>query len=225
MAEDAQLITNFSGSYYSILKNVNRRFVAYMTAMQSAAIATQSHIERITAFDLINWIAEITASSHGFVPFAGKQRAWARVSGIAFEYCFPESDELLTMWLDVIMQKRIEIENRNYFADFALSLHFQGPNWKQSREWRRSVFPLTGTNSYRRKIVVEVDGGEFHNNPEAIEHDKSRDRDFKMLGIDVFRFTGGEIVKNNHVVSSTVETYIKAEIKRLIEENRPQVLE
>jgi hypothetical protein len=45
-------------------------------------------------------------------------------------------------------------------------------------------------------IVVECDGFTHHSTKEAFDRDRRRDRAFKMLGYDVFRFSGSEIYKD-----------------------------
>lgn len=59
-----------------------------------------------------------------------------------------------------------------------------------------------------RQLVVECDGGKFHNNPEAVAHDKRRDRYFVLQGIAVMRFTGVEIQRDPRGCAAEVGMWI-----------------
>lgn len=59
-----------------------------------------------------------------------------------------------------------------------------------------------------RKLVVECDGATFHNNPNAIAHDKRRDRYFVLQGITVMRFTGAEIKRDPRGCASEIGMWI-----------------
>ena len=59
-----------------------------------------------------------------------------------------------------------------------------------------------------RKLVVECDGATYHNNPEAIAHDKRRDRYFALQGIAVMRFTGAEIRRDPRGCAAEVGMWI-----------------
>ena len=60
------------------------------------------------------------------------------------------------------------------------------------------------------KLIIECDGYEFHNAKDAFIKDRKRDRDFKINGIDVMRFSGTEI-KNDYISISyeVIETLAK----------------
>ena len=59
-----------------------------------------------------------------------------------------------------------------------------------------------------RLLVVECDGARFHNNPEAIQHDKRRDRYFTIQGYAVMRFTGAEIARDPRGCAAEVGMWI-----------------
>lgn len=59
-----------------------------------------------------------------------------------------------------------------------------------------------------RKMIVECDGAAFHNSPEAIAHDKRRDRYFAIQGIAVMRFTGAEIQRDPRGCAAEVGMWI-----------------
>jgi very-short-patch-repair endonuclease len=59
-----------------------------------------------------------------------------------------------------------------------------------------------------RKLVVECDGAAFHSNPNAIAHDKRRDRYFLLNGISVMRFTGAEIQRDPRGCAAEVGMWI-----------------
>ena len=47
------------------------------------------------------------------------------------------------------------------------------------------------------KLVVEVDGHEFHEETkEQVRHDKQRDRNLMMMGYKSVHFAGSEVYKN-----------------------------
>ena len=59
-----------------------------------------------------------------------------------------------------------------------------------------------------RRLVVECDGATFHNNPEAIAHDKRRDRFFVLRGLTVMRFTGAEIRRDPRGCAAEIGLWI-----------------
>lgn len=59
-----------------------------------------------------------------------------------------------------------------------------------------------------RKLVVECDGATYHNNPNAIAHDKRRDRFFLLKGLAVMRFTGAEIRRDPRGCAAEVGMWI-----------------
>lgn len=50
------------------------------------------------------------------------------------------------------------------------------------------------------RLVVEVDGSDFHSSRRAIERDHRKDVAFKALGIDVLRFTGRQVNRELELV-------------------------
>lgn len=59
------------------------------------------------------------------------------------------------------------------------------------------------------KLVVEADGKAFHNAPEAIQHDKRRDRFCAINGYAVMRFTGDEILRDPRGCAAEVGQWIR----------------
>lgn len=62
-----------------------------------------------------------------------------------------------------------------------------------------------------RKLIIEADGARYHNTPEAIAHDKRRDRYFTIQGIAVMRFTGEEINRDPRGCAAEVGLWIRAQ--------------
>jgi very-short-patch-repair endonuclease len=58
------------------------------------------------------------------------------------------------------------------------------------------------------RLVVKSDGATYHNNPNAIAHDKRRDRYFALQGITVMRFTGAEIRRDPRGCAAEVGMWI-----------------
>ena len=54
------------------------------------------------------------------------------------------------------------------------------------------------------KLVVEVDGGDFHSSRPRIERDHRKDADLKSLGEDVLRFTGRQVHRDLEFVLVTI---------------------
>jgi len=55
-------------------------------------------------------------------------------------------------------------------------------------------------------IVVECDGFNFHNDKEAFEEDRRRDRACELLGLGRLRFTGAEIMASEGEIAAGVRT-------------------
>lgn len=59
------------------------------------------------------------------------------------------------------------------------------------------------------KVVVELDGHEFHDkNKEQRQYEKRRDREIQKLGYKVFRYTGSEIVGNPFEAAAEVLSFL-----------------
>lgn len=66
----------------------------------------------------------------------------------------------------------------------------------------------------KTKVVVELDGHEFHEKNEyQRRYEKRRDRELQKQGYKVFRFTGSEIVKNPFSAAIEVIAYIANDIE------------
>ena len=88
--------------------------------------------------------------------------------------------------------------------------------WKNARTYEMQtkrqviVSPQVDVGPYRvdflvvwndRKTIVECDGHDFHEKTkEQAAHDKKRDRELRMLGYTVLRYTGSEITKDPHKI-------------------------
>lgn len=60
----------------------------------------------------------------------------------------------------------------------------------------RPDFAFVFPEPYLTKVIVELDGHEFHERtPEQAQSDKSRDRELQTMGWDVMRFTGREVLR------------------------------
>jgi hypothetical protein len=55
-----------------------------------------------------------------------------------------------------------------------------------------------------QRLVVETDGGRFHDNPLAFERDRLRDRALHLAGYRVVRFTHGQIEKEADAVVTAI---------------------
>ena len=47
----------------------------------------------------------------------------------------------------------------------------------------------------RARLVVETDGGRFHDNPEAVRRDARRNRDLSVAGLRVWRLTWADVTR------------------------------
>ena len=78
---------------------------------------------------------------------------------------------------------------------------------KKSQKWRVDL--LFWVPSRRAcPLVVECDGYEFHRNKTRFNKDRRRDRDLKLLGLDVVRFSGTEIYKDPVKAAVDLEDYL-----------------
>jgi len=62
-----------------------------------------------------------------------------------------------------------------------------------------------------RRLVVECDGAEYHNSPEAIERDKRRDRYCVTQGMAVMRFIGSEVHRDPRGCAAQIGLWIRAQ--------------
>ena len=71
-----------------------------------------------------------------------------------------------------------------------------------------STFP----DNKHKKVIVELDGHEFHDKDERQRrYEKQRDRFFACRGYHVFHFTGSEVVKNPFNVAAECLAYLTSE--------------
>lgn len=63
-----------------------------------------------------------------------------------------------------------------------------------------------------RRIVVDLDGHEFHSSKEQRSADAARDRELGISGWTVLRFTGSEVYQNSAVCVATVLRSIDLEV-------------
>jgi very-short-patch-repair endonuclease len=71
-------------------------------------------------------------------------------------------------------------------------------------------------NKPRINIVVECDGFVHHSTKEAFNTDRQRDRAFKMLGFDVFRFSGSEIYNDPVNAPYELVQYLRSRAKERV---------
>jgi very-short-patch-repair endonuclease len=80
---------------------------------------------------------------------------------------------------------------------------------------RESGLPLPETNAKvgpfeadflwrRERLVVEIDGYNFHSGPDSFSRDREKDLFFKGLHLDVLRFTGDHVLHQPAMVLATV---------------------
>ena len=89
---------------------------------------------------------------------------------------------------DVVPQHPIATESGNYRADFL----------------------VTASLDSALKLVVEVDGHDFHERTkEQAARDKSRDRAMLAAGYHVMRFTGSEVWRDPNRCASEVQSFMR----------------
>ncbi|MDR2839966.1 MAG: valine--tRNA ligase, partial [Paludibacter sp.] len=59
----------------------------------------------------------------------------------------------------------------------------------------------------QKKLIIEVDGG-YHNEPDAVEHDRARTEILNNLGFSVIRFSNEEVIGNTDKVLETIKAVL-----------------
>jgi very-short-patch-repair endonuclease len=59
-----------------------------------------------------------------------------------------------------------------------------------------------------RRLIVETDGYRYHRGRSAFEADRSRDRDLKLRGYNVVRFTHRQVVDEAAGVAQTLRVLL-----------------
>ncbi|WP_159448476.1 DUF559 domain-containing protein [Demequina sp. NBRC 110052] len=62
-----------------------------------------------------------------------------------------------------------------------------------------------------RGVVVEIDGREYHSDPQAFERDRRRDRALRLMGLTVFRYSAREVFDDPRAVARDVRAVVARE--------------
>lgn len=85
------------------------------------------------------------------------------------------------------------------------------PSMRLGEKLIRPDYAFILPGSHATKIVVELDGHDFHERtPEQAQSDKSRDRALQALGWHVLRFTGREVLRDPERCLHEVESLLIA---------------
>ena len=103
--------------------------------------------------------------------------------------------------LVIIPQKKISVENKNYFADFVIE-EFTVLNSNTSV----SKYTLP------KPLIIEVDGYDYHKTKQQISNDYNREIDLKTQGYDIIRFTGTQVYNNPKSCIEQIYKYIETEL-------------
>ena len=60
-------------------------------------------------------------------------------------------------------------------------------------------------------VVVEIDGREYHSDPQAFERDRRRDRALRLMGLTVFRYSAREVFDDPRAVARDVRAVVARE--------------
>jgi len=123
---------------------------------------------------------------------------------------YPGQPEEPPTWYRVRGSSHIEIEFAKNLADLANAIqaeHWFGDSEKHSRY--RVDFLLKDA-----RLVIELDGHEYHSTREQLEKDAIRQRYLSRAGYSVIRFTGREIHRDVQCCVNEVRTIYKERIQR-----------
>jgi len=108
------------------------------------------------------------------------------INGFPENYCFTYNDTTEKVGTIIFPQFQIE----KYRVDFLI--YHTDPE-------------MVRNGSKGNKVVVELDGHDFHDkNEKQRRYEKKRDRFLQNLGLKVFHYTGAEVVSNPFVPASEV---------------------
>jgi hypothetical protein len=103
----------------------------------------------------------------------------------------------------LIMQCSLPAVYPAYDGIFDVYVELQTPIHTLSREYRADLhmfltrFWVNGAQPMRGKLVVEVDGHDFHDRTkQQASYDKEQDREITLEGYRVIRFTGSDIFRD-----------------------------
>lgn len=94
--------------------------------------------------------------------------------------------------LNVKYQEHINIEKSEYIADFIIY------SVKIDKKIKKLKTPL----------IIECDGFEYHSKKEQMTYDYKRERNLKLKGFDILRFTGSQIFKDPIVSAKEIFSYV-----------------
>ena len=95
--------------------------------------------------------------------------------------------------LEIEAQENIEIDNKVYRVDFII----------------RSVIVGCEEKYFKKPLVIELDGHDYHSNKKQMQHDYERENQLKLNGYDVMRFTGSQIFEHPIMCVKKVYEYSK----------------
>lgn len=108
--------------------------------------------------------------------------------------------------LTMFSQAEVFANNKRYVVDFLIDGY---DIWDKNLQ-------MSVRYSLKKRLIIELDGKDYHSSKEQMNYDYQRENDLKLAGYDIMRFTGSQIFTDVFGCLDKVYEYIKLAEKRRI---------